>query len=650
MRLSRTLVLLASILLLAGAAMAEDSIYSIQLGLINNNTPVDVQGVVVTAVGRFGVFVQEPTPDPTYGRQYSGIWVYTNTVPTVHRGDIVNVRGTYYEYFDFSEIDASPAYNGTVTFTGLGTVPDPVSVTIPEVNNQGSFSEPYESVLIRVDREDNTLFAGRLDTHNEWHLKRDQPVTSPYLQMDQYSALPTGDFTYDVPDSGAALTFAQGILVYNFSEYKLAPRNCDEDLGTACRPKLRGAYGTSATGVAVQFGVPVTQQSAETVSNYQLGSGLLVYQAHIDPSNHKRVFLVTDNLGNGEEETITVRNIVSESGAVMSGPETAAFRTGITPIALIQQVDDPAVTDVSPLINEVVTISGRISALEGTNYYYLQDDDGGAWDGMYVRVAKGTSPLKVGDRVHVAGQVTEYFGMTELNYKSGIDYLLPLGETGPVTTNVLHTSDLKYRDTAKGAEPWEDCLVRLESATLDSLAGVAGPAFGEWLLFQQGYPDTAKFDINGMNGNKAYAACIGDVINLTGMLAYTFDQYQIWPRSGRGIDIQVIYDNPACQPTAAPENGPFSVGPALESVPNPFNPKTTIRYTLPEAGSVRLEIVDPSGRIVRTLVDRVVLSAGTQQSVWDGRDDAGRPAGTGTYFAKLRTEEGSVSNKLILLK
>jgi flagellar hook assembly protein FlgD len=88
----------------------------------------------------------------------------------------------------------------------------------------------------------------------------------------------------------------------------------------------------------------------------------------------------------------------------------------------------------------------------------------------------------------------------------------------------------------------------------------------------------------------------------------------------------------------------------LESVPNPFNPKTTIRYALPEAGSVRLEIVDPSGRIVRTLVDRVVLSAGTQQSVWDGRDDAGRPAGTGTYFAKLRTEEGSVSTKLILLK
>jgi hypothetical protein len=649
MRLSRFLILLAGLLTLAGVAAAEDSIYTIQLGLINNNTPVDVQGVVVTAVGRFGVFVQEPNPDPTYGRQYSGIWVYTNSIPTVRRGDLVNVRGMYYEYFGFSEIDTTPTYNGSVTYAGQGTVPDPVNVSIPEVNNQGSFSEPYESVLIRVDREDATLYAGRLDSHNEWHLKRDQDVTSAYVQMDQYSALPTGDFTYDVPDSGSLLTYAQGILVYNFNEYKIAPRNCDEDLGTACRPKLRGAYGTSSTGVAVQFGVPVTQATAENIANYQLGSGLLVHQAHLDPSNHKRVFLVTDDLGNGEQETITARNVMSESGAIMSGPETQAFRTGLTPIAMIQQVDNPAVSDVSNLVGEIVTVRARVVALEGANYYYLQDDDGGPWDGLYCRVARGTVPLHIGDKIDVAGQVTEYFGMTELNYKSGVDYSLVLGETGPVVTNTLHTSDLKYRDTTLGAEPWEDCLIRLESARLDSITGVAGPYFGEWLLFQRGYADTAKFDINGLNGDKAYAACIGDTINLTGMLAYTFNQYQVWPRTGRGVDIQVIYDNPACSPSSVEEVGTLTRR-DLAGVPNPFNPKTTIRYTLPASGLVRLEIVDPSGRIVRTLVDQVTMSAGTQQTVWDGKDDAGRPAGTGTYFARLRTAEGAVSTKLVLLK
>lgn len=649
MRLSRTILLLTGLLLLAGAAIAEDSIFSIQLGLVNNNTPVDVQGVVVTAVGRFGVFVQEPNPDPTYGRQYSGIWVYTNTIPTVHRGDMVNVRGTYYEYYNFSEIDASPAYNGSVTFVSVGTVPDPVSVTIPEVNNQGTLSEPYESVLIRVDREDNTLYAGRLDTHSEWHLKRDQAVTSAYLQMDQYSALPTGDFTYDVPDSGSLVTFAQGILVYNFNEYKLAPRNCDEDMGVPCRPKLRGAYGTAATGVAVQFGVDVDQTTSQNVANYQLGSGLMIYSAIRDPYNHKRVFLVTDDLGNGEQETITARNVLSEQGAAMSGPETAAFRTGITPIALIQYVDDPAVSDVSTVNGEVVTIQGRVTALSGTNYYYLQDDDGGAWDGISVRVARGTTPVKVGDKLKVAGLVSEYYGQTELAYKSGVDYLVNLNEVVPPTTNVLHTSDLRYRDALKSAEQWEDCLVRLESARTDSLAGVAGPYYGEWMLFQTGYPDTSKMDINALNGDKAYAGCIGDILNVTGVVGYAFSQYQIWPRTGRGLDIEVIYDNPACAPTAVDETGLSAVR-SVASAPNPFNPKTTIRFQLPSSGKVRLEIVDPSGRLVRTLVDGVTMAAGTQQSIWDGRDDAGRPAGTGTYFARLRTDEGSVSTKLVLLK
>lgn len=68
--------------------------------------------------------------------------------------------------------------------------------------------------------------------------------------------------------------------------------------------------------------------------------------------------------------------------------------------------------------------------------------------------------------------------------------------------------------------------------------------------------------------------------------------------------------------------------------PNPFNPRTMIKYDLPEAGSVRLAVFDLAGRLVRMLVDES-RSPGTYEAAWDGRDTEGREVGSGTYLARL---------------
>jgi hypothetical protein len=68
--------------------------------------------------------------------------------------------------------------------------------------------------------------------------------------------------------------------------------------------------------------------------------------------------------------------------------------------------------------------------------------------------------------------------------------------------------------------------------------------------------------------------------------------------------------------------------------PNPFNPHTTIKYYLPEAGSVRLLVFDVSGRLVRTLVDDS-MPQGSHEVAWDGRDASGREVGSGSYLARL---------------
>jgi hypothetical protein len=74
---------------------------------------------------------------------------------------------------------------------------------------------------------------------------------------------------------------------------------------------------------------------------------------------------------------------------------------------------------------------------------------------------------------------------------------------------------------------------------------------------------------------------------------------------------------------------------ALEqNAPNPFNPSTTIRFVLPEAGRVRLIVYDVTGRVVRTLAN-VQRNAGAHAVVWNGRDDVGRAAASGVYVYRL---------------
>lgn len=85
------------------------------------------------------------------------------------------------------------------------------------------------------------------------------------------------------------------------------------------------------------------------------------------------------------------------------------------------------------------------------------------------------------------------------------------------------------------------------------------------------------------------------------------------------------------------------------AVPNPFNPSTTIAYSLPEAGHVRLDIYDASGAVVATLIDGN-QPAGAHEVHWDGVDAAGHAVASGVYFSVLRTDDRVVSRKMTLLK
>ena len=86
-----------------------------------------------------------------------------------------------------------------------------------------------------------------------------------------------------------------------------------------------------------------------------------------------------------------------------------------------------------------------------------------------------------------------------------------------------------------------------------------------------------------------------------------------------------------------------------QNIPNPFNPSTTIRYTLERAGRATLRVYDVRGALVRTLVDATQAS-GPHVAEWDGRDARGVAQATGIYFCRLETANATEVRKMMLLK
>ncbi|MFH1754511.1 MAG: FlgD immunoglobulin-like domain containing protein [Candidatus Latescibacterota bacterium] len=84
--------------------------------------------------------------------------------------------------------------------------------------------------------------------------------------------------------------------------------------------------------------------------------------------------------------------------------------------------------------------------------------------------------------------------------------------------------------------------------------------------------------------------------------------------------------------------------------PNPFNPVTTIAFSLREEAHVTLKIYNAAGLHVRTLIDEA-RPAGTHADVkWDGRDDAGGNVSSGVYFYQLVTNAFSQTRKMVFIK
>ena len=106
-------------------------------------------------------------------------------------------------------------------------------------------------------------------------------------------------------------------------------------------------------------------------------------------------------------------------------------------------------------------------------------------------------------------------------------------------------------------------------------------------------------------------------------------------------------------PPPPPESGTLSPGTQLptefvldRNFPNPFNPTTTIRFSLPVAGRTTLRIYDALGREVKTLVDGQ-MDAGSKSIDWNATDNAGKEVSSGMYFCRMNVSTSQSPSKSI---
>jgi hypothetical protein len=388
--------------------------YDINTGLVPQNTFVRVEALIITAVADYGYYAQEQAGGP-----YAGMWVYTGSgdPPTEIIGDIVNVEGEYYEYFDYSEIDMTVM--GGDEYVGFGTSPDPEVLRAVQVKVENPLeAEKWEAMLVQVLNLDP--LPDDLGYGEWWGLE--------FGYADNDTARFDDQFDYGQPLPGQMMDSATGTLRFGYGFFKVEPRG-NYDLvfvGAEPAPNLDYAVCTGDATVDVRFDREVDQITAENPWNYFLDAGL-VSTAVLDAEDATLVHLtLSANMPTELYMTLTVFDVQNTTGIPMT-PQDVSFWGGINTVAF---VNSPGVDGNSLLDQQVVTFKGVLAAkLE--NRAYFTDEAGGDYSGIEVYCPAIIEDLEVGDLYIIGDFLSEYFGMTSITYPFYYSEMVSSGNTPP---------------------------------------------------------------------------------------------------------------------------------------------------------------------------------------------------------------------------
>jgi hypothetical protein len=159
--------------------------------------------------------------------------------------------------------------------------------------------------------------------------------------------------------------------------------------------------------------------------------------------------------------------------------------------------------------------------------------------------------------------------------------------------------------------------------------------------------EKGRLTVGDATAGSKYASGSGPLADLVFKVNAPVDDSAVQIDLAQVADLNFGLNQPGAGSTApASAAHVYSLG---QNYPNPFNPSTTIRYSLAEAGAVRIVVYNNLGQDVRTLVDNQKL-AGEYTAAWDGRDSRGREAASGVYVYRMEVNGFSQTGRMVLVK
>jgi len=295
--------------------------------------------------------------------------------------------------------------------------------------------------------------------------------------------------------------------------------------------------------------------------------------------------------------------------------------------------------DASGYTGVEVTVEGVVmtDSTDWVNNYYIQDDDT-MWSGIWVYDNTSQKPNK-GDWVRVTGTVQENYNVTRIASVKSLTVVTPgYGAFEPikVTTGEIKTG-------GANAEAYESVLICVENVTVTNPFPDGAGNYGEFSI-NDGTGEVRVDDaFTAFNAQLDTIFKLNDKIEkLIGLHYFSFSNYKILPRDSN--DVIGHTTKIEHQPVATVKQ--FQLD---QNYPNPFNRETVIRFTIPEASPVTIEIYNLLGTRVRIL-HSAPSAPGIYTVRWDGLDNSGRIVGAGVYFCQLKAREVTLTRKMLFLK
>jgi len=164
-------------------------------------------------------------------------------------------------------------------------------------------------------------------------------------------------------------------------------------------------------------------------------------------------------------------------------------------------------------------------------------------------------------------------------------------------------------------------------------------------------PNLSAYCIIGKVGNDGTPFYVGKAVsykvNKAGRLFLGFNDDNF--SNNYGYYIGFIIANKTFTSAALEKNQVIENSNLGQNYPNPFNPSTTIEYQVPKQTTVKINIYDINGQLVKELLNEE-KNTGNYSTVWNGKNNAGNTVASGTYFYQIQSGDFIQVKKMILLR